>query len=107
MNRSKKPALIFTIIGSLIVFYIFNRAALVFKDLSSENTENILENVNQALGQIIPAIEAKPLMIGTSSSALLIGLLGATLIWFIYLYNVFGAKNFMRGQEHGTARWGK
>lgn len=106
MNRSKKPALIFTIIGSLIVFYIFNRAALVFKDLSSENTENILENVNQALGQIIPAIEAKPLMIGTSSSALLIGLLGATLIWFIYLYNVFGAKNFMRGQEHGTARWG-
>lgn len=106
MNRSKKPALIFTIIGSLIVFYIFNRAALVFKDLSSENTENILENVNQALGQIIPAIEAKPLMIGTTSSALLIGLLGATLIWFIYLYNVFGAKNFMRGQEHGTARWG-
>ena len=45
-------------------------------------------------------------MISTSNNNILIGIIGASLIWFIYLYNVFGAKNFMRGQEHGTARWG-
>lgn len=106
MNQNKKPALIFTIIGSLIVFYLFNRTALVFNNLSSNNTVNVLENINQAIGQIIPAIKAEPLMISTSNNNILIGIIGASLIWFIYLYNVFGSKNYMRGKEHGTARWG-
>ena len=34
------------------------------------------------------------------------GAIGAACVWLIFLYNVFGAKNFMRGSEHGSARWG-
>jgi len=34
------------------------------------------------------------------------GLIGFCLMWLIFLYNIFGAKNYMHGKEHGSAAWG-
>lgn len=100
--KSTKPALVFSVIASLLVFYIFNRIALVFEGL----TGNILENANAAIEAIIPSITTQPFMIGVSKTSIIAGIIGAVLIWLIYLYNVFGAKTYMRGIEHGSSKWG-
>lgn len=55
MKHSTKPAFIFSLIASLLVFYLFNRIALVFEGLS----ENLFENINTAIDGILPAIRAK------------------------------------------------
>ena len=102
MKHSTKPAFIFSLIASLLVFYLFNRIALVFEGLSG----NLFENINTAIDGILPAIRVKPFFLGTSKTCLTSGLIGAVIVWLIYIYNVFGSKNFMKGEEHGTARWG-
>ncbi len=102
MKKSTKPVFIFTTIASLIVFYLSNRTALIFEGM----TGNIVENINAATDAIFPSIQAEPFMVGMSKTSLLAGGIGALAVWLIYLYNVFGSKNFMRGEEHGSARWG-
>lgn len=100
--KSTKPVFIFSLIASILVFYVFNRIALVFEGLSG----NLFENINAAIDGILPAIKAKPFLIGTNKTCLIAGLIGATAVWLIFIYNVFGSKKFMKGEEHGTARWG-
>lgn len=103
MKKSKKAAIIIAFIASFVIFYLCNRVALVFD--GTENS-NILEKVNAAIEGIIPALEAQPFLIGTTKPALLAGTVGAIFVWLIYLYNVFGAKKYMPGIEHGSAAWG-
>lgn len=100
--KSTKPVFIFSLIASILVFYVFNRIALVFGGLSG----NLFENINAAIDGILPAIRAEPFLIGTNKTCLIAGLIGATAVWLIFIYNVFGSKKFMKGEEHGTARWG-
>ncbi|OPX92481.1 MAG: Conjugal transfer protein TraG [Pelotomaculum sp. PtaB.Bin104] len=102
MKTKTKNVLIFCGIASLFVFYLFNRVALVFEGMPG----NILERTNTAIDQIIPAISKEPFMIGTSKISLIAGFVGMAIIWLIFIYNFFGSKNFMRGIEHGSARWG-
>lgn len=102
MKKDIKPFLFFSIIASLLVGHLANRTALIFEGL----TGNLVENINAAIDAIIPALQNNPFMIGTSKTALISGAIGAACVWLIFLYNVFGAKNFMRGSEHGSARWG-
>ena len=99
----RKSLKIFTAIVSIGCFYLFNRITLIFQSIE---TGNLLEKTNEAIDSIIPAIITKPFLIGTSKETLVAGLIGTTLIWFIYLYSVFGAKNYMFGIEHGSATWG-
>lgn len=99
----RKSLKIFTAIVSIGCFYLFNRITLIFQSIE---TGNLLEKTNEAIDSIIPAIITKPFLIGTSKETLVAGLIGTTLIWFIYLYSVFGAKNYMFGIEHGSAAWG-
>ena len=100
--KSTKSVFIFSLIASILVFYVFNRIALVFEGLSG----NLFENINAAVDGILPAIRAEPFLIGTNKTCLIAGLIGATAVWLIFIYNVFGSKKFMKGEEHGTARWG-
>jgi hypothetical protein len=102
MKKDIKPFLFFSIIASLLVGHLANRTALIFEGL----TGNLVENINAAIDATIPALQNNPFMIGTSKTALISGAIGAACVWLIFLYNVFGAKNFMRGSEHGSARWG-
>jgi len=96
--KSTKPVFIFSLIASILVFYVFNRIALVFEGLSG----NLFENINAAIDGILPAIRAEPFLIGTNKTCLIAGLIGATAVWLIFIYNVFGSKKFMKGEEHGT-----
>ena len=100
--KSTKPVFIFSLIASILVFYVFNRIALVFEGLSG----NLFENINAAIDGILPAIRAEPFLIGTNKTCLIAGLIGATAVWLIFIYNVFRSKKFMKGEEHCTARWG-
>lgn len=103
MKKDIKPFLFFSIIASLLVGHLANRTALIFEGL----TGNLVENINAAIDAIIPALQNNPFMIGTSKTALISGAIGAACVWLIFLYNVFGAKNFMRGSEHGLLFAGK
>ena len=102
MKKDIKPVVFFSTVVSLLAFYLANRVTVVFEGL----TGNPLEKVNAAIDAIIPAIESDPFMIGTTKPALVAGVIGLITVWLIFLYNVFGSKNYMRGAEHGTSRWG-
>jgi type IV secretion system protein VirD4 len=103
MKKSKKGSTIFTAIASLLIFYLCNRVALVYENIP---TGNFLEKTNEAIDMIIPAITAQPFVIGLTKAPLVSGAIGVVLIWLIYLYAIFGAKNYMFGVEHGSATWG-
>lgn len=102
MKKSKKAATYFAIVISFFMFYLFNRIYVAFGSTDG----NVLEKITQGLDHIIPQITDKPFYIGTTNGSLIAGLIGAVLVWLVYLYNVFGAKNYMPGIEHGSARWG-
>ena len=103
MKKSKKGSTIFTAFASLLIFYLCNRVALVYENIP---TGNFLEKTNEAIDMIIPAITAQPFVIGLTKAPLVSGAIGVVLIWLIYLYAIFGAKNYMFGVEHGSATWG-
>ena len=103
MKKSKKGSTIFTAIASLLIFYLCNRVALVYENIP---TGNFLEKTNEAIDMIIPAITAQPFVIGLTKAPLVSGAIGVVLIWLIYLYAIFGAKNYMFGVEHGSATCG-
>lgn len=103
MKKDRKTITIFTIFISLFAFYLFNRVALVYSNIE---TGNSIEKINEAIDRILPALTAQPFLIGTTKTALFSGAIGAALIWLIYIYSVFGAKNYMPGVEHGSATWG-
>ena len=103
MKTNKKPLTIFTLIASILMFYLCNRIALVFAGIGGGN---LLSHVNAAFDRIIPAITTQPFLLGTDKSALIAGFIGAGCVWLIYLYAVFGSKKYMPGIEHGSAAWG-
>ena len=102
MKKNSKPVIFFCLFVSLLVFYLFNRIAQVYEGLDG----SILEKVMAMIDEIIPAITQNPLRLGTSGVCLIAGLCGVAIVWLIYLYNVFGAKKYMHGIEHGSAEWG-
>ncbi|WP_435924229.1 VirD4-like conjugal transfer protein, CD1115 family [Paenibacillus sp. DYY-L-2] len=102
MKTSIKPAVFFYAVASLIVFYLFNRVALTIEGLEG----NILENINAAADGILSSVADQPFKVGGTKVSLLAGLCGAILVWLAFLYNVIGSKKYMRGIEHGSAKWG-
>ena len=67
---------------------------------------NVAERINESCEELFRFIKMNPIHVGMDKIPIVSGIVGAAIMWLIYLYNVFGAKNFMRGQEHGSARWG-
>jgi len=102
MKQSKTAITVITVV-SLFLFYLFNRTALVFEGLTDDN---VVVNFTKAVAQVFPAIVKRPFLLGTSGLSLTVGLFGASIMWLLYAYNVFISKRFMRGIEHGSARWG-
>lgn len=102
MKKDIKPIIFFTSAVSLILFYLLNRAAVVFQELDG----NILERFNHTVDSLFMAIEKKPFYLGFNREAMIAGAVGVAVVWLIFLYNVVGSKNYMKGAEHGTAKWG-
>ena len=102
MKKDIKPIIFFTSAVSLILFYLLNRAAVVFQELDG----NILERFNHTVDSLFMAIEKKPFYLGFNREAMIAGAVGVAVVWLIFLYNVVGSKNYMKGAEHGTAKCG-
>lgn len=102
MKEQAKRLAVFSGIASAAAFYFLNRLHLCFENA----TGNVLERTSTALNTLLPSIREKTFLISVNDGAILMGLCGVALVWLIYLYNVFGAKNYRRGEEHGSAHWG-
>lgn len=96
------PAIIFYFVISMLVFYAFNRVALILEGTQG----NIAQNLNSTVDAIINSFTNQPFMLGITKPSLLAGLCGAALVGLAFLYNVIGSKKYMRGIEHGSAKWG-
>lgn len=102
MKKNTKPFLIFSAIASLILFVLFNRMAWLYMSTAG----NLLEKANAAVEGLLPSISARPFFISFAGEALVSGLIGAVIMWLIYIYNAFASKKYMLGREHGSAEWG-
>lgn len=92
----------FTFIISLIAFYLFNRGACLYQRIPGD----LLVKLNATIDSFFTSSITKPSNVATDKVSIIAGFIGAALIWLIYLYNVFGAKKYMFGIEHGSAGWG-
>lgn len=101
-NQSSPQKLVFLGLVSLTCAYLCNRFVATVEGLDG----NPIERMNQALNVLVLSINQEPMAIGTSTSSLVAGLVGLAIVWLIYLYKAVGAKNYMHGAEHGSARWG-
>lgn len=100
--KSQKSLLIFTGILSFVAFYLCNRIVSYGQSISG----NILAVIDTVFDNIGTVIRNRPFYIDFSKSALVGGLYGFIGVWLVYLYNIFGSKNYMKGKEHGSSAWG-
>ncbi|MEG3006120.1 MAG: type IV secretory system conjugative DNA transfer family protein [Oscillospiraceae bacterium] len=100
--RKAKGLMIFSSIVSLLAFYFFNRATVLYQRLDG----NILERTSAAIDNLMPSITEKIFYVSLEKASMITGLIGFSIIWLIFIYNVFGAKKYMHGVEHGSAEWG-
>lgn len=98
----KKQHFIFMIPLSLLMFYLGNRGTSLYMQMPG----NFLAKFNGALNNILQFIKDNPWRLDLSSSSILTGLCFCVVIWLIYIYNAFVAKNYLHGKEHGSAHWG-
>lgn len=103
MKKNLKSALIFTAVLSLVVAYLCYRAVALY---SQVNAVDPLSRINCVIDRFFPEITAHPFVFQGGRNAVLIALAGSAATWLVFLYRVVGAKNYMRGVEHGSARWG-
>lgn len=92
----------FTAIVSLFTAYLFNRVTTVYQSIDG----NILEKTTTTMDTLFPSIKSNIFYISNDKNSLIATLIGLIIVWLIYLYNVFGKKNYMHGIEHGSAKWG-
>lgn len=100
--KNKNGLLFFSSAVSLLLFYFFNRATVLYQSLEGD----FMKRTNAAIDGFFPAITSKTFYIGLDKNSLIAGFIGFCLMWLIFLYNIFGAKNYMHGKEHGSAEWG-
>jgi type IV secretion system protein VirD4 len=92
-------SLVFTALLSALAFWSANRmAALCASDWAA---------LPSAAAAFWPSMRAEPGRLDLSSTAVAAGFIGAALCWGIFLYAQSGSGNFRRGQEHGSAVWGR
>lgn len=102
MNRSHKSAILFTAIASALVFYLFNRLALSCESVAGD----VLTKLDVGISLFLSALLSDPLQIGLTKISLISGCCGAALVWLTFCYQAVGSKNYRRGEEHGSAKWG-
>lgn len=85
----------------LVIFYVINRGAWLFRHCNGESQIErlgiMLANFNLAFYQWMPSLY---------TSDLLAGAVGAVVLKLVVLYRMKNAKKFRHGVEYGSARWG-
>lgn len=102
MKQRTKALIILTSIASLFTCYLCNR----YYAATATANGNIVERLNAAFTALPSVIKRNPFYFSTERNAVISGLVGCALVWLFFLYNLYSAKNLMRGKEHGSSRWG-
>lgn len=103
MRPVTRPALVFVSVLSGLAFWLADRLAVLYGAADGIGVQRL----NTVLEALPAALAARPLYLSTDRPALLAGLAAAALVWLAWLYRLSGAKSYMFGAEHGTARWGR
>lgn len=100
----KKPCSSLAFIGivSLLLGYLCNRFAAAVAGIEG----GILEKLNGCFSVFLSSLEAQPFMLSMDKPALLATTVGIAGVWLIFLYQWAGRKNYRKGEEHGSSRWG-
>lgn len=89
-----------TLIGGGLTFYVGNRLTeLVMAEFDAGTP------VSEILPKFPGELLDEPLRLAESSSAMIGGLVAATLVLLIAFYGMSGTKNTRQGEEHGSAAW--
>lgn len=101
MQEIRKSDVIAPLIMSGPLFYAANRMG----DLYEKAEGDILTKLSHSLDAISVAISERPFFVSSERIPLMFGV-GAVLALFLgWLYHMATRKNYMFGQEHGTAQW--
>lgn len=101
----KKLSLLFSIlilVCSLIVGLIANRFAFLFS-LSSGTP---IERINVVFSALSDSLLQHPFFVSVDKVHLFSMLSGIFIVWLFFLYQLSFSKNYMKGQEHGSSKWG-
>lgn len=99
----KKGTLFFLTVCSGVIFLLINRYVYCFSSLQDGDILTKISGTNENLAA---SLAAQPFFISLEKPHLLAGLSGVVVLWLIGLYNAMNRRNFRRGEEHGSARWG-
>lgn len=97
----KKENIIFLIVIAIVLFYVSNRAGLIYHTSTDSTMLDKLEVVSIEIGKIFNDI-----YISLAIEDLLWGVYGLLAYSLLVIYMIFSHKNYMAGKEHGSARWG-
>lgn len=103
MNRNTKIALVASGILSVAAGYLMGR---LFLCVAEAPGSNMLEQLLAGMGMYLPVLTAVPILLDFSKPFLLGFFTAFILVWLFFLYHFFTGKNFRRGEEHGSAKWG-
>jgi type IV secretion system protein VirD4 len=104
MKAAPKSLLGATLALSLFLAYLAHRFVSLYLTLIGNNP---LTKISLALNDFLPSLTAAPLAFTFTTPALIAALVTLAIVWLIYFYHFFLPKNYLHGQEYGTARWGR
>ncbi len=102
-QKSKKPALILSLIASIILAFIGNRMMYLFNSYTDDGT--ILDRLTAMLN-VFSSIAENPRFFYFESPGIIGIIAGAAIPWLVFLYFMFAPSKHMYGREHGSAAWG-
>lgn len=104
MKHPSKKALIGVGLATLLLGYLTNRFVGCF--LSLKNAGGISDQIDALFQQGFRVILENPVTVAPQRPALLAGGLVMIAIVLGYCYHLATPKNYRKGEEHGSARWG-
>lgn len=102
MLKLNKTMLFFTLILSILLFWISNRFYYIYTVSSGD----FISKWNTAFLTLFDSLKNNYFFVSTEKGAVVIGSIFALLPLTFCLYSTTGRTNFMTGVEHGSAKWG-
>lgn len=95
--------ILFMLVISVILFWLADRLSHSFQLIDG----NIMDKLSQVFSVTNKSITEDPLMISLEMHDLAAGIGAVCIVLLVFLYNFASKKNYRKGEEHGSAKWGK
>lgn len=103
MGKIKKSTIVLVSIISIITFIIFNRIGQLY--ILSHCGYAFWNGLIYVFDNIL-RFDKLPFILVMEKNILLVSIIGFIFVWLIFAYIWASKKNFLKGKEHGSARWG-